>query len=72
MRNNSAGTKISEEGGRGVALGIEAKIHLQPLVRTMLRQAVPMQHVELNGGTDIHLQFVDYPMLQQVDAQRNL
>ncbi|GAB0180767.1 E3 ubiquitin-protein ligase MARCHF3 [Grus japonensis] len=42
-RNNSADTKVSEEGGAGGAPGTGAEIPLQPLEKTMARQAVPLQ-----------------------------
>ncbi|PKU43609.1 suppression of tumorigenicity 5 protein isoform x4 [Limosa lapponica baueri] len=42
-RNNPADTKVSEEGGQGDAPGVRAEIPLQPVVKTMVRQAVPMQ-----------------------------
>ncbi|CAM9267070.1 unnamed protein product [Bubo scandiacus] len=45
-RNNSADTKISEEGGGGGAPGARAEIPLQPLVQTMVGQAVPLQPVD--------------------------
>ncbi|GAB0209804.1 mitochondrial enolase superfamily member 1 [Grus japonensis] len=38
---NSADTKVSEEGGGGGAPDTRAKIPLQPVVKTMVRQAVP-------------------------------
>ncbi|CAM9906452.1 unnamed protein product [Bubo scandiacus] len=34
----------------------------------MVRQAVPLQPMEVNGGTEIHLQPVEDPMPGQVDA----
>ena len=40
-RNNSADTKVSEEGGGGGAPGARAEIPLQPVVKTMVRQVVP-------------------------------
>ncbi|KAK4814113.1 hypothetical protein QYF61_008208 [Mycteria americana] len=43
-----------------------------PVVKTMVRQAVPLQPMEVHGGADIHLQPVEEPMLGQVDAQRRL
>ncbi|GAB0178064.1 epimerase family protein SDR39U1 [Grus japonensis] len=43
---NSADTKVSEEGGGGGAPGAGAEIPLQPLVKTMVRQAVPLQPME--------------------------
>ena len=50
-RNNSADTKVSEEGGGGGAPGAGAEIPLQPMVKTMVRQqAVPLQPMEVHGG----------------------
>ena len=60
-RNNSADTKDSEEGGGGGGPGARAEISLQPMVKTMVRQAVPLQPMEVNGGADIHLQPVEDP-----------
>ena len=54
-RNNPADTKVSEEGGGGGAPGARAEIPLQPVVKTMVRQAVPLQPMEVHGGADIHL-----------------
>ncbi|GAB0175773.1 acid sphingomyelinase-like phosphodiesterase 3b [Grus japonensis] len=45
-RNNSADTKVSAEGGGGDAPGTRAEIPLQPVVKTMVRQAVPLQPME--------------------------
>ena len=71
-RNNSADTKVSEEGGGRGAPGAGAEIPLQPLVQPMVRQAVPLQPTEVNGGADLHLQPVEDPTPEQVDAQRRL
>ena len=68
-RNNSADTKVSEEGGGGGAPGAGAEIPLQPVVRG---QAVSLQPMEVNGGADIHLQPVEDPTPEQVDARRTL
>jgi len=57
-RNNSADTKVSEEGGGGGVPGTRAEIPLQPVV--------------VHSGADIHLQPMEDPMLEQVDAQRGL
>ncbi|XP_075356581.1 uncharacterized protein LOC142409205 [Mycteria americana] len=67
-RNNSADTKGSEEGGAGGAPGAGAEIPLQPMVKTMVRQAVPLKPMEVHGGADIHLQPMEDPMLEQVAA----
>ena len=67
-RNNSADTKVSEEGGGGGAPGAGAEIPLQPLVKAMVRQAVPLQPREGNGGAEIHLQRVEDPMPEPVDV----
>ena len=67
-RNNPADPQVSEEGGGGGAPGAGAEIPLQPVVKTMVRQAVPLQPMEVHGGADIHLQPVEDPMPEQVDA----
>ncbi|GAB0205093.1 epimerase family protein SDR39U1 [Grus japonensis] len=43
---NSADTKVSAEGGGGGAPGAGAEIPLQPVVKTMVKQAVPLQPME--------------------------
>jgi len=63
----TADTKVSEEGGGRGAPGTRAEISLQPMMNTMVRQAVPLQPMEVHGGADIHLQPVEDPMLEQVD-----
>ena len=72
-RTNPADPKVSEGGG---APGAGAEIPLQPMgktmVKTMVRQAVPMQPREVHSGADIHLQLVENPTLEQVDARRRL
>ena len=50
-RNNDADTKVSEEGG---APGAGPEIPLQPVMKTMVMQVVPLQHMEVHGGADIH------------------
>ena len=71
-RKNSADTKVSEEGGGGGAPGSGAEIPLQPLGKTMVRQAVPLQPMEVHGGADIHLQPLEDPTPEQADARRRL
>ncbi|GAB0187181.1 AN1-type zinc finger protein 5-like [Grus japonensis] len=38
------------------------------MVKTMVRQAVPLQPMEVHGGADIHLQPLEDPTLEQVEA----
>jgi len=72
-RNNSADTKVSEEEGEGDAPGTGVQTFpLQPVTKTMVRQAVPLQPMEVHGGADIHLQPVEDPIPEQKVAQRRL
>ena len=50
----------------------QTEIPLQPVVKTMVRQAVPLQPMDVRGGADIHLQPVEDPTPEQVDARRRL
>ncbi len=45
-----------------------AKIPLQPVVKTMVEQVVPLQPMEVHGGAEIHLQPVEDPTPEQVEA----
>ncbi|GAB0204021.1 epimerase family protein SDR39U1 [Grus japonensis] len=67
-RNNSADTKVNAEGGGGGAPGTGAEIPLQPVVKTIVKQAVPLQPMKVDGGADIHLQPAEDPTLEQVDV----
>ena len=67
-RNNSVDTKISEEGEEGGASCAGAEIPLQPMVKTVVRQAVPLQPLEVHGGADIHLQPMEDATLEEVHA----
>ena len=67
-RNIPADTKVSDKGGGGGGPSTRAENPLQLLVKTMVRKAVPLQHMEVNGGADIHLHPMEDPMLEQVDA----
>jgi len=66
-RNNSAGTKVSEEGGGRRCLKCWS-LPLQLVKTTMVRQVVPLQSMEVHGGAYIHLQPMKDPVLEQVDA----
>jgi len=45
-----------------------AEIPLQPVEKTMVRQAVPLQPMEVHGGADIHLQPMEKPTPEQGNA----
>jgi len=54
-RNNSADTKVTEEGGGGGARDARAEgLPLQPVMKTMVRQVVPLQSMDVYGGAVIH------------------
>jgi len=55
--NNSADTIVSEKTEEGGAPGAGGEIFpLQPVMKTMVRQAVPLQFMKVHGGADLHLQ----------------
>lgn len=53
--NNSPSSKVSEEKGGGGVPGIRAEISLQPTLKTVMRQAILLQSMEVNSGGDFHL-----------------
>jgi len=56
-RNIPADAKVSKEGGGGGAPGASTGA-LQPMKKIMVKQAVPLQPMEVHGGADIHLKLV--------------
>jgi len=72
-RNNSADTNVSEEGeGGGASRGAGAEIPLQPMEKTVVRQPVPLQPMEVHGGADIRLQPLEDTTPEQMSASRRL
>jgi len=65
-RNNSADTKVSKEGGGEGVPGAGAEVPLQLVVKTMVRQVVTLQPMEVHGGADNHLQPMVDPTPEQV------
>ncbi|PKU37725.1 hypothetical protein llap_11970 [Limosa lapponica baueri] len=61
---------VSEEGEQGGAPGTRAEIPLQLVVKTMVRQAVPLQPLEVNSEAEVHLQPVEHPTPEQVDVNK--
>lgn len=49
-RSNSGNSNVSEERGGGGAPGAKAEVPTQPVVKTMVSQAVPMKPLEVSGG----------------------
>jgi len=72
-RNNSADTKVSEEGERGGgARNVRAEnLPLQLVMKTVVRQVVPLQSMDIHGGAESRYPPVARgrdPTLKQVDA----
>ncbi|GAB0181364.1 hypothetical protein GRJ2_000601700 [Grus japonensis] len=66
------GTPRSVKKEREEVLQVPDQIPLQPVDKTMVRQDVPLQHVEDDGRADIHLQPMENSTPEQVDAQQRL
>jgi len=69
-RNNSADSKVIEEGGGRGPSGTGADISLQSVEKTMMKKAVPQKPMEVHSGADTHLQPVEEHMLEQMDAPK--
>jgi len=67
--NNSADTKGSGEGGAGGAPDAGADF-LQPMEKIMVRQAVPLQSMEVHSGADLHWQPREESMPEQGGGKR--
>ncbi|KAJ7423139.1 hypothetical protein WISP_34823 [Willisornis vidua] len=65
---NRLAAKTSEKGEREGTPGTGAEIPLQPLEKTMVRQAVPPQSMEICGRADIRQQPMEEPRLEQKNA----
>ncbi|PKU38770.1 hypothetical protein llap_3742 [Limosa lapponica baueri] len=61
---SNGGTKVIEEEGGGGASGTRAEIPLQPVMKTVVTQAVSLERMEVNDGADIHLQPMEDPALE--------
>jgi len=46
---------VKKEGGGGAQNVRAESLHLQLMMKTMVRQVVPLQPMEAHGGADIHL-----------------
>jgi len=55
-----------------VLQALEQSFPVQSVMKTMVRQVVPLQSMEVHDGADIHLQSMEDPMPEQVDTQRRL
>ena len=59
---------VEKEGQEVLQVPEQREIPLQPVGKTMVRQAVPRQPMKVNSGADIHLQSMEGPTPEQVDA----
>lgn len=64
--NISAYTKVREEVWGTDVTGARADIPLQPMEQPMVRQAVHLPPMEVHGRTEIHLQPMGDPTLEQM------
>ncbi|TRZ26649.1 hypothetical protein HGM15179_000420 [Zosterops borbonicus] len=64
-RSSPADPRVSEKGGKGEA---RAETPLQPLMKTLVRNGVPLQPMEIHRGAEIHLQPEKNSMPELVDA----
>jgi len=55
------------EGGEG-APDAGANVPLQPMEKTTVRQAVPLQPMKVHSGAEIHLQPLEDPTPEQLDC----
>ncbi|PKU43632.1 rna-directed dna polymerase from mobile element jockey- hypothetical protein [Limosa lapponica baueri] len=63
-KRNNSGDTTSEEGREGDDPGTGKKIPLPPVVKTIVRQAVPLQIMEVHSVADMHLQAMEDPRLE--------
>jgi len=50
---------VKKEGEEVLQAPKQRFFPLQPMMKTMVRQAVPLQSMEVHGGTDIHMHPVE-------------
>lgn len=58
----------SEEGGQGSDTGTRAQIPPQPMEKTMMRQTIPLEPMEVHVEQVSTLQATRDPFLEQVDV----
>ena len=68
MRERTLQTPRSAKKEGEEVFPLPEQIPLQPVVKTMVKQVVPLQPVEVHGGAHIHLQLAEDPTPEQVDA----
>jgi len=59
---------VKKEGEEVLEMSEQRFFPLQPVRKAMVRQVVPLQSMEVQGGADLHLQPVKDPTLDQVYA----
>lgn len=65
------GTRVTEGRGGSVPHAA-AEISLKLVLMTKVRQAVTLQPMEVHGRANTHLQLLEKPVAEQVEAQRRL
>ena len=68
MRGTTLQTPRSgkKEGEEVLQAPEQREIPLQPMVKTMVRQAVPLQPMEVHSGADIHPQPMEDPTIKRL------
>lgn len=66
-KTNSGNTKASAEGGEEDAPCVKTDSPAA-VAKSMVRQAVPLKPMEFHGRVEIHLQTMEDPTSEKVDA----
>lgn len=67
-RKNSAHTMVSEEGVSGSSEDTGAEISWQPVMMTMVRQAVPLNSMEVHSGAGLY----PHPLKDHTPEQKDV
>lgn len=67
-RSKPADTKFSEGGRGGGVPGLGVEMPLQPVEKTMVKQVVPLEPMEVHSGADRHPATPGGPYARAVDV----
>jgi len=62
--------RSAKKEGEEVLQMLEQKFPLQPVMKTMVRQAVPLHPMEVHGRADIYLQPIEDPTMEKMGRDR--